>query len=62
MLRLISLTAILVGGYFMADAQQTAKHEDTEFYEPVPPVVTPGKTNNDPPSDAIILFSGSTLR
>ena len=26
-----------------------------------PPVVTPGKTNSDPPSDAIVLFDGSDL-
>ena len=57
----IALTVLLAGGFFMANAQQTAKHEDTEFYEPVPAVVTPGKTNNDPPSDAIILFNGGNL-
>jgi len=33
----------------------------TEFYTPVPPVVTPGKTNSDAPSDAIILFDGKNL-
>ncbi|MBS1947634.1 MAG: DUF1080 domain-containing protein [Bacteroidetes bacterium] len=33
----------------------------TEVYSPVPPVVTPGKTNSDPPSDAIILFGGKNL-
>jgi hypothetical protein len=36
------------------------KPEDTEFYEPVPPKVTPGE-NNQPPSDAIVLFNGSDL-
>lgn len=35
-----------------------AKPEDTEFYTPVPAVVTPGATNSMPPSDAIILFDG----
>jgi hypothetical protein len=42
-------------------AQQPAaqmKHQDTEVYEPAPPIVTPGKTIADPPSDAIILFDG----
>lgn len=34
--------------------------EDTEFYEPVPPKVTPGE-NNQPPSDAIVLFDGNDL-
>src|SRR5579871_6648108 len=33
----------------------------TEVYSPVPPVVTPGKTNSDAPSDAIILFDGKNL-
>ncbi|MBS1916007.1 MAG: DUF1080 domain-containing protein [Bacteroidetes bacterium] len=33
----------------------------TEVYSPVPPVVTPGKTNSDAPSDAIILFNGKNL-
>lgn len=55
------LTIILAGTFFMANAQQAAKHEDTEFYEPVPKVVTPGKTNAEPPSDAIILFNGGNL-
>ncbi|RYY07159.1 MAG: DUF1080 domain-containing protein [Sphingobacteriaceae bacterium] len=55
------LTIILAGNFFMANAQQAAKHEDTEFYEPVPKVVTPGKNNSEPPSDAIILFNGDNL-
>lgn len=38
-----------------------AKPEDTEFYTPVPPVVTPGATFRDAPSDAIILFDGKNL-
>ena len=33
----------------------------TEVYTPVPPVVTPGLTNSDAPSDAIILFDGKNL-
>ncbi|MGI8951717.1 MAG: 3-keto-disaccharide hydrolase [Chitinophagaceae bacterium] len=39
----------------------TTKPETTEFYSPVPPVVTPSKTPQDPPSDAIILFNGKNL-
>jgi hypothetical protein len=34
---------------------------DTEVWEPVPPVVTPGATNAAPPSDAIVLFDGKNL-
>lgn len=44
-----------------ANAQKPMKHEDTEFYTPVPPVVTPGKSCGDAPSDAIILFNGKNL-
>ena len=38
-----------------------AKPQDTEVYSPVPPVVTPGKTDAAPPSDAIVLFDGKDL-
>jgi hypothetical protein len=34
------------------------RHEDTEFYEPVPKVITPGATVGDAPSDAVVLFDG----
>jgi hypothetical protein len=37
------------------------KHEDTEVWEPVPPIVTPGAVNAAPPSDAIVLFDGKSL-
>lgn len=36
-------------------------HEDTEFYKPVPPVVTPAATLGQAPSDAIVLFDGKDL-
>ncbi len=46
-----------------AAAQTPAKPspKDTEVWEPVPPVVTPGAENSQPPSDAIILFDGTNL-
>ena len=37
------------------------RHEDTEVYEPVPKIVTPGATNAAAPSDAIVLFDGKNL-
>ena len=40
---------------------QNAKPEDTEYYTPVPKVVTPGKSAGDAPSDAIVLFNGKNL-
>lgn len=39
---------------------QRPDHEVTDVWEPVPPVVTPG-IGTAPPSDAIILFDGSSL-
>src|SRR4051794_2968371 len=39
----------------------TAKPEETEVWEPVPKVVTPGATCTAPPSDAIVLFDGTNL-
>ena len=53
---LLSLSIISV-----AHAQQTGKPEDTEVYEPVPKVVTPGPSVGTPPSDALILFNGKDL-
>jgi hypothetical protein len=35
------------------------KPEETEIWEPVPAVVTPGATLGAPPSDAIVLFGGT---
>lgn len=35
--------------------------EKTEVWQPVPKVVTPGKTSADAPSDAIVLFDGQNL-
>src|SRR5699024_10447137 len=41
---------------------QPMKPEDTEWYEPVPPVITPGGRNFPaPPADAIVLFDGSSM-
>ena len=33
----------------------------TEYYSPVPKVVTPGQTCDNAPSDAIVLFDGTSL-
>jgi hypothetical protein len=38
-----------------------ARPEDTEIWEPVPKIVTPGATDAAPPSDAIVLFDGKNL-
>jgi hypothetical protein len=46
---------------FSAALFAQTKPEETEVWEPVPAVVTPGKINTDAPSDAIILFNGKSL-
>ena len=43
-----------------APAGRQMRPEDTEFYTPVPKVVTPG-ANGAAPSDAVVLFNGSGL-
>lgn len=53
------LAAVFTGATLMANAQ--TKPEETEVWEPVPPVVTPGAHLGDPPSDAIQLFNGTNL-
>src|SRR5580765_9094488 len=44
-----------------APAQPKPSPKDTEVWEPVPKVVTPGATDAAPPSDAIVLFDGKSL-
>jgi hypothetical protein len=58
---LFIVSAIIAGSALSAQAQQAAKPEDTEYYTPVPPIVTSGKVAGDAPSDAIILFDGKNL-
>lgn len=68
------VTILLVGSLFSCHAQKKVKpsknsaktethkmkHEDTEIWSPVPPIVTIAK-QNAAPSDAIVLFDGSSL-
>ena len=37
------------------------KPQDTEVWTPVPKIITPGRTNADAPSDAVVLFDGKNL-
>lgn len=46
---------------FTMAAFSQSKPEDTEVWEPVPAVVTPGTATVTPPADAIILFDGKDL-
>lgn len=59
-------TALFICAFFAANAQinittQTMRPEETEYYAPIPPVVKPGTSFSDAPSDAIVLFDGQNL-
>ncbi|MEP6991333.1 MAG: DUF1080 domain-containing protein [bacterium] len=58
---LVLIGATLLVGVPAAAQQTAAKPADTEQWEPVPRVVTPGNTDRDAPSDAIRLFDGRNL-
>lgn len=55
---LAMLFVAFVAAPLFAQQQSTMKPEETEVWQPVPPVVTPGARDSDPPSDAIVLFDG----
>ncbi|MBV9226866.1 MAG: DUF1080 domain-containing protein, partial [Acidobacteriaceae bacterium] len=55
--KVLAFTALLA----MAAPLSAQKPEDTEVWEPVPKVVTPGATCTAAPSDAIVLFDGKNL-
>jgi Domain of Unknown Function (DUF1080) len=63
-LKFLALAGLIVACYPLFAQQESAskpKPEDTEVWQPVPKVVTPGITDAAPPSDAIILFDGKNL-
>jgi hypothetical protein len=45
----------------VAAAEASRDPKLTEVWSPVPPKVTPGSAAGSPPSDAIVLFNGSSL-
>jgi len=61
MKNVIILSALLAVSAIVANAQQKGKPEDTEYWTPVPTVVTPGQKMGEAPSDAIVLFGGKNL-
>lgn len=54
-----SIQKAIATGVFEGIPEPT-KHEETEFYKPVPPTVNP-TGQNGVPSDAIVLFDGTNL-
>jgi hypothetical protein len=64
MKEIVILTAALTivsSTAFSQPTQQRGKPEETEYYTPVPPVVTPGVSFSEAPSDAIVLFDGKNM-
>jgi len=52
---------LIFGLSLIFTAQLTKAQEHKENWPPAPPIITPGATNSDAPSDAIILFNGKNL-
>ena len=59
--RFLVLLLASTAGVAAAQQPSAAKPEDTEVYQPVPKVVTPGTPVTAPPSDALVLFDGKGL-
>jgi hypothetical protein len=60
MLRKVIIALVLCFYITVVNAQEIDP-KLTEVYTPIPKIVTPGATNADAPSDAIILFNGKSL-
>jgi hypothetical protein len=58
---LVTRTAAQQGPALQSQPGQPGQPADTEVWDPVPRVVTPGTTDSAPPSDAVILFDGTNL-
>ena len=58
---LVILASVLYSQSQTGSMSAKPKPEETEVWQPVPKVVTPGADCNAPPSDAIILFDGKNL-
>ncbi|MEO5782850.1 MAG: DUF1080 domain-containing protein [Ginsengibacter sp.] len=62
MKKYLLVSAAFIFAAIVTKAQEKAKPEDTEVWSPIPKVIAPAKKIFlDPPSDAIILFSGKDL-
>ena len=60
--RFLAAALIAAAAPLFAQSPAAPKPEDTEVWEPVPKVVTPGALGSgSPPSDAIVLFDGKNL-
>ncbi len=60
-LQALLMISLLSLSFSIQAQNEKMKPEETEVWEPVPEVVTPGEQSNLPPSDAIVLFDGSNF-
>jgi hypothetical protein len=58
---LCSVSMLAASAAKSQDTAGTAKPADTEQWEPIPAIVSPGEAGGAPPSDALILFDGKNL-
>jgi hypothetical protein len=58
---LLLIAAIAMGPASNAQDSLAKEAAKTEIWTPVPKIVTPGNTNSEPPSDAIIIFNGKDV-
>lgn len=61
---MLCAAALLVTGKLAAQPASQGNGplpEDTEIWQPAPPVVLPGSADSAPPSDAVVLFDGRNL-
>ena len=59
-----TLLSLAMGGLLISPslhAQKEYTPEDTEVWKPVPEVIAPGATDDQPPADAIVLFDGTSM-
>ncbi len=60
MQKLVYLTCIFLSPLMLSAQTELTKPEQTEQWDPEPRVVTPGK-GTKPPSDALVIFDGTSL-
>jgi hypothetical protein len=60
-LPLVGLGALTLSAQGRGRGAQPPRPEDTEIWQPIPRVVAPGRSDPEPPRDAIVLFDGRSI-
>lgn len=58
---LTSVVVVFLAWPVVAQRNPQMRPQETEVWEPVPRIITPGASDNAPPSDAVVLFDGTNL-